>query len=226
MVSARRDRLKRWRTVVHRQAFHRPPSVRPSIRTIELTSSSEQFQFPDFSTSIYPNVSETAPAAYPTTTTAQNTPFPIQPALSPASSASAKSAAKRPSAAQHTTSPAISVEDAARFAAEEDKRRRNTAASARFRIKKKQREQEVERTAKEMTERVGILESRVKHLEMENEWLRSLIVDKSGNVPARKAGKKEGTDADADGISAESEEEREAKREAKRRRTDDVGTAA
>jgi hypothetical protein len=35
-----------------------------------------------------------------------------------------------------------SYEDASRLAAEEDKRRRNTAASARFRVKKKQREHE------------------------------------------------------------------------------------
>ena len=65
------------------------------------------------------------------------------------------------------------------MAAEEDKRRRNTAASARFRIKKKQREQALEKTAKEMTDKVGVLENRVQHLEMENKWLKGLITEKN-----------------------------------------------
>ncbi|CAA94632.1 Transcription factor zip1 [Schizosaccharomyces pombe] len=64
---------------------------------------------------------------------------------------------------------------AIRTAAEEDKRRRNTAASARFRIKKKLKEQQLERTAKELTEKVAILETRVRELEMENNWLKGLI---------------------------------------------------
>lgn len=73
----------------------------------------------------------------------------------------------------------ISIEDVSRFAAEEDKRRRNTAASARFRIKKKQREQQLEKTAKEMTDKVSSLESRVAQLEMENKWLKGLITEKN-----------------------------------------------
>jgi predicted carbohydrate-binding protein with CBM5 and CBM33 domain len=64
---------------------------------------------------------------------------------------------------------------------DDDKRRRNTAASARFRIKKKQREQALERTAKEMTEKSDRLESRVKELEMEIKWLRSLLLEKDSS---------------------------------------------
>jgi len=71
------------------------------------------------------------------------------------------------------------IEDTSRIAAEEDKRRRNTAASARFRVKKKQREQALEKTAKEMTEKVSVLESKVTQLEMENKWLKSLITEKN-----------------------------------------------
>lgn len=66
-----------------------------------------------------------------------------------------------------------------RAAAEEDKRRRNTAASARFRIKKKQREQEMEKNAKMLQEKVQSLESKVSQLEMENKWLRNLVVEKN-----------------------------------------------
>ncbi|KAL1916849.1 uncharacterized protein VTP21DRAFT_5553 [Calcarisporiella thermophila] len=67
---------------------------------------------------------------------------------------------------------------AARLAAEEDKRRRNTAASARFRIKKKLREQALERTAREMTEKAERLEARVQELEREIGWLRALVTEK------------------------------------------------
>lgn len=67
-----------------------------------------------------------------------------------------------------------------RLAAEEDKRRRNTAASARFRVKKKQREQALERQAKDLTDKTKILEERVTKLETENEWLRGLVVERDG----------------------------------------------
>lgn len=72
------------------------------------------------------------------------------------------------------------LDEAARQAAEEDKRRRNTAASARFRIKKKQREQALEKTAKEMTDKVAMLEARLQQVETENAWLKSLITEKNG----------------------------------------------
>jgi signal recognition particle GTPase len=70
-------------------------------------------------------------------------------------------------------------EEASRQAAEEDKRRRNTAASARFRIKKKQREQALEKSAKEMTDKVTSLENKVAQLETENKWLKNLLVEKN-----------------------------------------------
>ncbi|KAF3007568.1 hypothetical protein E8E13_007208 [Curvularia kusanoi] len=77
------------------------------------------------------------------------------------------------------STPHHNIDEAARGAAEEDKRRRNTAASARFRVKKKQREQALEKTAKEMSDRVQQLEARIGQLETENTWLKSLITEKS-----------------------------------------------
>ncbi|KAK3371587.1 hypothetical protein B0T24DRAFT_325789 [Lasiosphaeria ovina] len=79
-----------------------------------------------------------------------------------------------------STNRMLSFEDASRLAAEEDKRKRNTAASARFRIKKKQREQALEKSAKEMTDKVTMLESRISALETENKWLKSLVTEKHG----------------------------------------------
>lgn len=73
----------------------------------------------------------------------------------------------------------VGFEDASRQAAEEDKRRRNTAASARFRVKKKQREQALEKSAKEMNDKVAALENRIQQLETENKWLKNLVMEKN-----------------------------------------------
>lgn len=82
---------------------------------------------------------------------------------------------------------ALSQEEQAHRAAEEDRRRRNTAASARFRMKKKQREQTLERTVRETTERNAALEARVAQLEMENRWLKNLVTEKHEASAARMA---------------------------------------
>ncbi|PSS00589.1 hypothetical protein BD289DRAFT_29635 [Coniella lustricola] len=75
----------------------------------------------------------------------------------------------------------LNIEEASRMAAEEDKRRRNTAASARFRVKKKQREQALEKSAKEMSDKMSQLESKISQLETENQWLKKLILEKNDN---------------------------------------------
>lgn len=71
------------------------------------------------------------------------------------------------------------LDETQRALAEEDKRRRNTAASARFRIKKKMREQQMERTTKDLQDKVQLLESKIVQLEMENKWLKNLVVEKN-----------------------------------------------
>lgn len=60
--------------------------------------------------------------------------------------------------------------------AAEDKRRRNTAASARFRAKKKEREAAMERKAKVLEERLVELERECENLRKENGWLKGLVV--------------------------------------------------
>lgn len=91
---------------------------------------------------------------------------------------------KRPATAMdNASSPSVEPnpnEDPSHAAAEEDKRRRNTAASARFRVKKKQREAALEKSAKEMSEKLRYLESRVGTLEMENKLLKELVTEKRG----------------------------------------------
>jgi hypothetical protein len=73
----------------------------------------------------------------------------------------------------------VSFEEGSSAAAEEDKRRRNTAASARFRVKKRQREQALERSAKEMNDKVTELQEKVLRLETENKWFKNLVMEKN-----------------------------------------------
>merc|ERR1711939_271530 len=64
------------------------------------------------------------------------------------------------------------------LAVEEDKRRRNTAASARFRMKKKQHEADLAQREKALRDKVDLLERDRASLQHENAWLRSLVSDK------------------------------------------------
>ncbi|CAH6721392.1 hypothetical protein CLIB1444_06S01090 [[Candida] jaroonii] len=69
--------------------------------------------------------------------------------------------------------------DNAKVTALEDKKRRNTAASARFRIKKKLKEQQMESKSKELQDKVYSLEKKLMTLEMENKCLKKLIIEKN-----------------------------------------------
>lgn len=97
---------------------------------------------------------------------------PASQASSPVSHGSPLSGAPR-AKKQKTSSPSSPPVVAA-----EDKRRRNTAASARFRVKKKQREQQLQETLKETVDKAQRLEERVVDLERENRWLKNLVVEK------------------------------------------------
>jgi hypothetical protein len=136
------------------------------------------FQFSDFNP--FPSTfSESGlPPAPIQTSQAHYTSSPA--AGSPTSAVAPPSGTKRKSdSISASPSDAQSFEEASRLAAEEDKRRRNTAASARFRVKKKQREQALERSAKEMSDKVAALEGRINQLETENKWLKNLITEKN-----------------------------------------------
>jgi len=58
----------------------------------------------------------------------------------------------------------------------EDKRRRNTAASARFRIKKKQWTLNLERTVADLAGRAEELEREAADLRKENSWLKEIVL--------------------------------------------------
>ena len=59
-----------------------------------------------------------------------------------------------------------------------EKRKRNTAASARFRIKKKVREKEMESRINSLGDTIKTFENKVLQLELENKLLKSLIFEK------------------------------------------------
>ncbi|CEI69034.1 hypothetical protein FVEN_g4192 [Fusarium venenatum] len=164
------------------------PSVVGDIATGNFDFMQGDFSFPDF-TGPYPSTPMTAfadgaqnfaplqpsaPTNYQSVTQQQQAPQFTQP------TAPQPSLEKRNSESSGSSGRgSLNFEEASRHAAEEDKRRRNTAASARFRIKKKQREQALEKSAKEMSEKVSVLESKVSQLETENKWLKNLLVDKN-----------------------------------------------
>lgn len=130
------------------------------------------------------NITTPSPASTTTSKRKSKTELtpPAVPVVSTTAAITSMSASKKRKMSSVTPTPVVGeteFNEELRAAAEEDKRRRNTAASARFRIKKKMREQQMERTAKELQEKVEALETKVVQLEMENQWLKDLVVAKN-----------------------------------------------
>lgn len=149
------------------------PTVAPEKEMAPLDFLQDDFTFPDFNFQQPPQQSygsDPLPGVLDTD---------LYPAPSSVGSPSVPN--QTPTAANVKRKAAASpdnYEEASRLAAEEDKRRRNTAASARFRVKKKQREQALEKSAKEMSDKVQALEGRINQLETENKWLKNLITER------------------------------------------------
>lgn len=159
------------------------------------------YQFGEFQT--YPPTVSSSPAS-----TALHGQYPPQPHHQLAFAQQAGT--KRKSSVANSLPSAADLEETSRMAAEEDKRRRNTAASARFRIKKKQREQALEKATKDMTDKLQALEGKVQQLEMENKWLKGLITDKNDGkaietMPKETDDRK--TDDNTDGVGTPEEED-------------------
>ncbi|KAL4251320.1 hypothetical protein ABKN59_005649 [Abortiporus biennis] len=75
--------------------------------------------------------------------------------------------------------PTAEMTEGELLAIAEDKRRRNTLASARFRIKKKQWTVNLERTITDLSGRVEELEREAAELRRENGWLKEIVMLKS-----------------------------------------------
>ena len=155
----------------------------PDFNASNFPTSPEQ----SFSAAFNPNSIQQQPGFKPSSTSpvaSETTATPTSP------TAALWTHARKPSASSRKVSeltPSLDgndPKDSLTVSAEEDKRRRNTAASARFRVKKKQREQQMEKTAKEMTDRCNKLESRISELEKENRLLKGLLTEKAGKGKA------------------------------------------
>jgi hypothetical protein len=128
-----------------------------------------------------------------------NAAYPPPPASASGEHGSQPTAAKRARVRKQSTSTSTSDQVADGSApspgpanntpptAAEDKRRRNTAASARFRLKKKEREVALEKTSKELETRVTELERECEGLRRENGWLKGLVVGVTGVGATQKA---------------------------------------
>jgi hypothetical protein len=85
------------------------------------------------------------------------------------------------SAASSTLSPPED-ENGFRGPLDEEKRRRNLAASARFRQKKKLREQQLEQQTKELSDKASGLEEKISELRKENDFLKALLTEKETDM--------------------------------------------
>lgn len=128
--------------------------------------------------SLYPN------AAYPHPPSSASGEDNSQP------SAAKRARVRRPSApgtSDHSNDGANEPSNDTPLTAAEDKRRRNTAASARFRMKKKEREAALEKKSKELEMRVNELERECEGLRRENGWLKGLVVGVTGAGASQQA---------------------------------------
>ena len=155
--------------------------------------------------SLYP---QNAGADSPSTT--HNTTQPPRITQEPSSQPPAKRARSRKRSVSTEESPIVDVsgdgldnESGAgnTISAAEDKRRRNTAASARFRMKKKEREAALEKKAKDLEGRVNELERECEGLRRENGWLKGLVVGVTGAQPASTGKKRSRAEVDAQSVS-------------------------
>ncbi|KDN49752.1 hypothetical protein RSAG8_01817, partial [Rhizoctonia solani AG-8 WAC10335] len=167
--------------------FGIPP---PNADSLNLNGIGPALAHPDFTTT--PNSFSSIPSAAPAPAPASASPTTIQPVQSETTSApapkraristakTAASSAPSPTTSSHPDSSEPNTSTPQN--ASEDKRRRNTAASARFRLKKKEREAALDAKANSLEERVASLERECEGLRRENGWLRGLVVGVTGGV--------------------------------------------
>ncbi len=146
-------------------------STTPSVN-VQPSNASHYANFP-------PSIQPATPLSAFPRSTSFSSPVASSP-ISPESSSKAVGVKRKADAIASASPQLLPSDEHSRVAAEEDKRRRNTAASARFRVKKKQREQALERTVKEVTDKNAALEAKISQLEMENQWLKNLVTEKNG----------------------------------------------
>ncbi|WLF81400.1 hypothetical protein PVL30_005197 [Lodderomyces elongisporus] len=138
---------------------------------------SPQFQTPIDYSQFQPQYEQNTQYAKPLTT---HTPAPVYNNNNSSSiygnnsiaAATSYSTVSTPAQAPGSTSTLVSSAEQASLL---DKKKRNTAASARFRIKKKLKEQELHTKTKELEEKVERLQQKLRKMEVENKCLKTII---------------------------------------------------
>ncbi|KAI9572754.1 hypothetical protein HD554DRAFT_2062579 [Boletus coccyginus] len=115
----------------------------------------------------------------PDTASVATPPIPLLPHAAPQTTGLAPPAAS-------TSQDPEGTEDATSTA--QDKRRRNTAASARFRVKKKLKTSNLERAVADLTGRTEDLEREANDLRRENAWLKEIVLLKGRNLASLNLG--------------------------------------
>ncbi|KDR80749.1 hypothetical protein GALMADRAFT_61295 [Galerina marginata CBS 339.88] len=156
----------------HASQPQHPNTIAPSLAQLLALHSAQN---PSFSSGL-PQYAPPAPPSYSRT----------NPATAEEPQAPAKRARTRKQSVTSSESPAYREDSMppSTLSPGEDKRRRNTAASARFRMKKKEREAALENRAKELETKVTGLERECEGLRRENGWLKGLVVGVTGAVQA------------------------------------------
>ncbi|EDK46877.1 predicted protein [Lodderomyces elongisporus NRRL YB-4239] len=148
-----------------------------SSSTTTTTIVSPQFQTPIDYSQFQPQYEQNPQYAKPSTT---HTPAPVYNNNNSSSiygnnliaAATSYSTVSTPAQAPGSTSTLVSLAEQASLL---DKKKRNTAASARFRIKKKLKEQELHTKTKELEEKVERLQQKLRKMEVENKCLKTII---------------------------------------------------
>ncbi|KAG8705175.1 hypothetical protein FRC11_009257 [Ceratobasidium sp. 423] len=120
----------------------------------------------------------------------------------PARGRSTSSAGRSPGHGQPSGS---AITDEESQAVTEDKRRRNTAASARFRVKKKQRTMELEQAVVELEGRADELEKEAVELRRENGWLKEMVILKGRKAMENAQAARSNADAGPSGSGSQDE---------------------
>ena len=100
--------------------------------------------------------------------------------ISPIAAQSKGPESRKRLASQSNLPDPAGLQEESEKAAEDDKRRRNTAASARFRVKKKLKEQAMEQRVKDVDAENAAMKAKINQLQMENKWLKNLVIEKNG----------------------------------------------
>ncbi|KII86742.1 hypothetical protein PLICRDRAFT_43402 [Plicaturopsis crispa FD-325 SS-3] len=162
---------------------HPNPSISPTPPTwpptpYEYYISQNQTQSPEFIPQYappipYPMSDSQHPrpqrARYPPITTGG-------PSMARGTSFSPESSSPGPSAVTSASASPADIPEIEPSETAEEKRRRNTAASARFRTKKKHRTLALEQSITDLTGRAEELEREVAELRRENDWLKEIVV--------------------------------------------------